>query len=191
MRLRLTWTLALALVVYTCFTVQQAAAHTTRTLRSAHWSSVSAFGQAILIQRMRHRVWQWQRVMGVQLTPGDGNPYRVSPQSRLRLLERWHTRFLTTYRSFLNPPHKQEWQCIQQHETAPPFPGWRTDSGNGYYGGLQLDERFMRTYAGWLFHTKGTADHWTPVEQMWAAERALPTRGWHPWPRTAHDCKLI
>jgi hypothetical protein len=191
MRLRLTCTLALALAVYTLFAVQHAAAHTSRVLRSAQWESMSAFGQAVLVQRFRRNVWQWQHVMGVRLTPGDGNPYRTTPQRRLQLIERWHDRLLSTYQAFLDPPHKQQWQCIQSYETAPPFPGWRTNSGNRYYGGLQMDIDFMRAYGKWLLHRKGTADNWTPLEQMWTAEHALPTRGYHPWPLTAHDCGLI
>ena len=36
---------------------------------------------------------------------------------------------------------------------------------------------FQATYGGDLLRAKGTADHWTPLEQMWVAERAYRTRG--------------
>ena len=33
------------------------------------------------------------------------------------------------------------------------------------------------------------ADHWTPIEQMWVAERAYRSgRGFYPWPNTARYC---
>ena len=46
------------------------------------------------------------------------------------------------------------------------------NTGNGYFGGLQFDIGFQLTYGGWLYRAKGTAEHWTPLEQMWTAERA-------------------
>ena len=39
--------------------------------------------------------------------------------------------------------------------------------------------------------TKGTADHWSPLEQIWTAERAVHTSGFWPWPNTARICGLI
>ena len=49
-----------------------------------------------------------------------------------------------------------------------------------------------RTYGGDLLRRKGTADKWTPVEQMWVAERAYRAgRGFYPWPNTARYCGLI
>jgi hypothetical protein len=43
-----------------------------------------------------------------------------------------------------------------------------------------------------LLRRKGTADHWTPLEQIWVAEHAYRSgRGFYPWPNTARDCGLI
>jgi len=83
------------------------------------------------------------------------------------------------------PPHYSAWLCIHSHEGS-----W-TDSGAPYWGGLQMDWGFMRAYGGRLLRLKGTADHWTPLEQMWVAERAWRTRGFYPWPNTARMCGLI
>jgi hypothetical protein len=70
--------------------------------------------------------------------------------------------------------------------------GWRTQTGNGYYGGLQMDLSFQRLYGGHLLRRKGTADKWTRLEQMWVAERALRSgRGFFPWPNTARACGLL
>lgn len=84
------------------------------------------------------------------------------------------------------PPHYNEWMCIHKGEGS-----W-TDPNAPYYGGLQMDMSFMRTYGWHLLQTKGTADNWTPLEQMWVAERAWASgRGFYPWPNTARWCGLI
>ena len=55
-----------------------------------------------------------------------------------------------------------------------------------------MDLSFQRTYGRYLLARKGTANHWTPLEQMWVAERALRAgRGFYPWPNTARYCGLI
>lgn len=84
-----------------------------------------------------------------------------------------------------NPPHKSDWLCIHGGEGS-----WQ-DPNAPYWGGLQMNRAFMQRYGGWLYQTKGTADHWTPLEQMWVAEKALPSRGFWPWPNTAAACGLL
>ena len=54
-----------------------------------------------------------------------------------------------------------------------------------------MDLGFQQIYARNLLRTKGTADHWTPLEQIWTAEKAVRSRGFYPWPNTARDCGLI
>jgi len=54
-----------------------------------------------------------------------------------------------------------------------------------------MDYGFQAAYGGWLLRTKGTADHWTPLEQIWTAEKAVQSRGFYPWPNTARSCGLI
>lgn len=83
-------------------------------------------------------------------------------------------------------PHYYSWLCIHRYEGS-----W-TDPNAPYYGGLQMDWNFMRTYGSWLLSHKGTADHWTPFEQMLVAERAHRSgRGFGPWPNTARYCHLL
>ncbi len=75
---------------------------------------------------------------------------------------------------------------------AQPAAGLATRTGNGYYGGLQMDIEFQRMYGADLLRRKGTADRWTPIEQIWVAERAYRSgRGFYPWPNTARSCGLI
>ncbi len=77
------------------------------------------------------------------------------------------------------------WMCIHRHE------GPWNDPNGPYYGGLQMDLQFQRAYGAYLLRTKGTADNWTPVEQVAVAERAYKERGFSPWPSTARACGLL
>lgn len=73
--------------------------------------------------------------------------------------------------------------CIHRYEGS-----W-TDGGGPYYGGLQMDEDFMRSY-GWNYGLTGTADTWSPATQISVAIRAYSSgRGFSPWP-TASLCGL-
>lgn len=81
--------------------------------------------------------------------------------------------------------------CIHRYEGS-----W-TDAGAPYYGGLQMDIGFQRTYGTWLLKNRGTADHWTPHQQLHIAYRAYKGwegfrgRGFYPWPNTARKCGLL
>jgi hypothetical protein len=135
-----------------------------------------------LIQRHRGATWHWQRVMGVRLTRELKNP----PMDPKRRVDAWHRVATRTWRQAQNPPHKQAWLCIHRFEGA-----W-DDPNPPYYGGLQMDLSFQQRYAAALLRRKGTADHWSPLEQMWAAERAHRAgRGFYAWPNTARSCGLI
>lgn len=89
------------------------------------------------------------------------------------------------------PPHYSSWLCIHNNEGS-----W-TDSGDPYWGGLQMDRGFMATYSAMFarhFHYRlhGFANSWTPIQQMWVAEMAFSSgRGFYPWPNTARLCHLI
>jgi hypothetical protein len=135
-----------------------------------------------LIDRHRQDAWRWERVMGRPLTRSLPNP---PADPRLRA-EAWRKLAVGLRRRAVNVPHKSAWLCIHR------FEGSWSDPSPPYYGGLQMDVQFQRTYAPGLFRMKGTADHWTPLEQMWAAERAHRSgRGFYPWPNTARYCGLI
>ena len=84
--------------------------------------------------------------------------------------------------------YRAEFLCIGSHES---HLRWDISTGNGYYGGLQMDRGFQRTYGPEIYATKGTADHWTADEQMAVASRAVATRGFTPWPNTARMCGLL
>jgi hypothetical protein len=143
------------------------------------------------IDRWRQRTWYWQRVMGKRLYP-TAYLDRASRSLTYRqwVLELWKGRALKAKRRALRPPHLKRWLCVFRHERHP-AQGWRTQTGNGYYGGLQMDLTFQRNYGKWLLRAKGRAHRWTPIEQIWAAERGRRVQGWHAWPNSARMCGLI
>lgn len=85
--------------------------------------------------------------------------------------------------------HAAMWECIHSLEGA-----WTANTGNGYYGGLQMGMGFMEAYAPDLLAEKGTADHWTPDEQVAVAEAAWATNGYYlgwlysQWPISGPAC---
>lgn len=77
--------------------------------------------------------------------------------------------------------------CIHRYEA-----GWDARTGNGYYGGLQMDRPFMRRYGGDFLRRYGTADNWPVWAQVEAGVRAYRSgRGFWPWPNTARLCGLL
>jgi hypothetical protein len=140
------------------------------------------------IATYRTATWHWQDVMGVPHSPFAASAVR-SPDLAYRrwVLQLWRQRAARTKLRAEHVPHATAWQCIHRYEGS-----WGSHTGNGYYGGLQMDITFMRHYGSKLLHRKGTADRWSPLEQMWVAERALKSgRGFYPWPHTARACGLI
>lgn len=80
-----------------------------------------------------------------------------------------------------------DWACIHSHEGA-----WNANTGNGYYGGLQMDLTFQSQYGGEFVRLWGTADNWPVWAQITAANRAKNGgRGYGPWPNTARMCGLL
>lgn len=133
------------------------------------------------IHHYRDTTWHYQSLMGVKLTP-----FSVSGGSYAVLRTRWHEHALVAQRRFSTPPHLRDWLCIHHYEGS-----W-TDPNAPYYGGLQMNIGFQSHYGAALLRAKGTADHWTPLEQMWVAEKAYRDgRGFYPWPNTARYCGLI
>jgi Transglycosylase-like domain len=138
------------------------------------------------ISRFQRETWHWQRLMGARLTPASGRALAaLDPTALQRAAEQWRQRLAAVHKTAEHPPHLSQFLCIHHYEGS-----W-TDTGAPFYGGLQMDIGFQQHYGGWLYARKGTADHWSPLEQIWVAEKALKTRGFWPWPNTARDCGLL
>jgi hypothetical protein len=135
----------------------------------------------VRVRRLQRTVWFWQSVMGM--------PRRASvraPLHTVRALRYWRRQVRHVTRLAARPPHKRGWLCIHRFEG-----GWG-DNGDPYWGGLQMDRGFMSTYAPRVLLRRGWANRWTPLQQMWVAERAHRSgRGYWPWPNTARVCGLI
>jgi hypothetical protein len=139
------------------------------------------------IREHRATTWHWQRVLGKRRSWAGFAERRTNDVARLIGLRKvWQSRATRLKARSKRPPHKAAWRCIHRYEGA-----W-DDPDAPYYGGLQMDLSFQKAYGRYLLRLKGTADNWSPREQMWTAERALRAgRGFYPWPTTARICGLI
>jgi hypothetical protein len=135
------------------------------------------------IRRFRADTRHWLTVMHGRPPATVSRSLAAHSLTRLRQVERrWRHRAHRTWVRATHPPYYQSWLCIHRYEGS-----W-ADSGAPYWGGLQMDLGFQQTYGSWLLSHKGTADHWSALEQIWVAVRASHTRGFSPWPNTARDC---
>jgi hypothetical protein len=134
----------------------------------------------VLVRRLRLTVWRWQAVMGVR------RAYSAAPLHTPRALRYWRRQARHVTRMAAHPPHRLGWLCIHR------FEGSWGDGADPYWGGLQMDRSFMRAYAPRFLLHRGWANRWSPLEQMWVAERAHRNgRGYTPWPHTARYCGLL
>jgi hypothetical protein len=133
-----------------------------------------------LIRRYRNNAWRWQALMGKPRAR-----HAVWPNTT-HTMRTWRRTARRAYIAYVHPPHKSAWLCIHRFEGS-----WR-DSGDPYWGGLQMDRSFMSGYAPHHLLRRGWADRWSPLEQMWVAERAYRSgRGFYAWPNAARTCGLI
>jgi hypothetical protein len=110
----------------------------------------------------------------------ERNRLRASAK-RLRTIVRYEIQVKGTH------PLERAFLCIKSFEGA-----WRSNTGNGYYGGMQMDMSFQRSYGPEFLRAWGTADNWPISVQLAVAMRAyLSGRGFYPWPNTARFCGLI
>lgn len=79
------------------------------------------------------------------------------------------------------PAHYQGWLCIHRQEGA-----WNSDTGNGFYGGLQMTWKWMKLVVN--------AALLSPLDQMKAAETGYRNSGYShawlagQWPNTYPPC---
>ena len=157
---------------------------TKSTAATANEQAIAWLGSQI--RTYQRATWHWQHVMGLPASPTTGeSPAELGVAGSKLALRRWQRLARAARRRAQHPPHLSAFMCIHRYEGS-----W-TDGGGPYYGGLQMNLGFQGTYGGWLLRMKGTADHWTPLEQIWVAEKALRSRGFWPWPNTARSCGLI
>ena len=104
-----------------------------------------------LIQEVHHR----QLVMDIARTPVSGTfRHSQSPSYKFWVLRHWKKQLKVTLRQFHNPPRLSQWLCIHRGEGS-----WSANTGNSYYGGLQMDMSFQSSYGRHLLSEKGTANN--------------------------------
>lgn len=69
------------------------------------------------------------------------------------------------------------WDRIAQCESGG---NWRTNTGNGYYGGLQFSASTWRAYGGGAY--AATADKASKAQQIAVATKVQRAQGWGAWP---------
>jgi hypothetical protein len=150
---------------------QQAGTHS-----AAYWNAKAAKAQATTAH--------WLAVIHGKPAhlPANSSHSTSSASDAQKNARMWQQRAAAARRTAKHPPHLSAWYCIHRHE------GPWTDPNAPYWGGLQMDMNFQSAYGKWLLKHKGTADHWTPLEQIWAGVRAWRTRGFEPWSSSAHAC---
>lgn len=148
------------------------------------------------VEWQRQATWYWQDIALVKRTPTGYAERKTSSRAYLKwTLRKWKERKSAAITHAANPPHLREWLCIYGYENG--GYGWTANTGNGYYGGLQMDLDFQRAYGWNALQRWGTANNWHPLTQMWVASRAhrgyngIAARGFYPWPNTARYCGLI
>ncbi len=80
---------------------------------------------------------------------------------------------------YYTSPRQNMWDRVNDRECRDT---WNCNTGNGYYGGLQMDRDFQQTYNPHAFILWGTADKWPKPAQLKAADLAYVSRGLRPWP---------
>jgi hypothetical protein len=148
----------------------------------SRWELRTAAAWRRQIVRFRTDTRKWLTVIYGRPPAISHTPATRSLPQLHQLVRRWRQRAHRAWWQAKHPPYLQAWMCIHHYEGS-----W-ADSASPYWGGLQMDLSFQQTYGGWLLRHKGTADHWSPLEQIWVAVRASHSRGFSPWPNTARDC---
>lgn len=73
-----------------------------------------------------------------------------------------------------NAASTSTWDALAQCESSG---NWSTNTGNGYYGGLQFSQSTWSAFGG-----SGSASTASREQQIAVAERVLAAQGWNAWP---------
>lgn len=153
-------------------------------------------GHVAGVKFYRSVTWNRQDQLGTTRTRSDFYPRRIqSCRYTVWVAHLWVKRAKSSKRALeemLKAQRAQgaltnDWACIHRYEGA-----WNANTGNGYFGGLQMDLAFQGLYGAEFLKRWGTADRWPIWAQVTAANRAKRSgRGYGPWPNTARACGLL
>jgi hypothetical protein len=153
------------------------------------------------VRYYRGRTWHWQDRRGVPRTVSYFKE-RYSPCNFVKWSAKlWRHRAHVHWTMYVREEKARKskaaavvgaFLCIHSYEGP-----WNANTGNGYYGGLQMDLTFQRNYGSEFLRQYGTADQWPPGIQLLVASRArdgyngIPGRAYQPWPNTARMCGVL
>ena len=80
------------------------------------------------------------------------------------------------------PASATDWDAIAKCESGG---NWSTNTGNGFYGGLQFTHSTWRAHGG-----TGMAHQASRAQQIAVAERVLANQGWKAWPSCSRKLGL-
>ncbi|MEU5689724.1 LysM peptidoglycan-binding domain-containing protein [Streptomyces venezuelae] len=80
---------------------------------------------------------------------------------------------------------KGPWHCLAECESNG---RWQTNTGNGFYGGLQFWQPTWEEHGGLKYAPR--ADLATREEQIKVAEKVLRTQGWKAWPACSKAVRI-
>jgi len=81
--------------------------------------------------------------------------------------------------------HARVWDDLALCESSG---DWSTNTGNGYFGGLQFAQPTWVAYGGLSYASR--ADAATPEQQIAVAEKVLRDDGWAAWPDCSRKLRL-
>ncbi|MFF1378105.1 transglycosylase family protein [Streptomyces sp. NPDC058308] len=80
---------------------------------------------------------------------------------------------------------KGPWHCLAECESNG---RWDTNTGNGFYGGLQFYQPTWEEHGGLKYAPR--ADLATREEQIKVAEKVLEAQGWNAWPACSKKLRI-
>ena len=155
-------------------------------------ASSTRIAQIEEIDALRTETWRWQSLMRKPRTPTAFTERRTSDASYLRWVRNLWQR---APRAPSARPSTRRTAPSGSASTATSATRARAGArapATATTAACRWTSTSSATYGRELLRRKGTANKWTPVEQMWVAERAYRSgRGFYPWPNTARYCGLI
>jgi resuscitation-promoting factor RpfA len=85
----------------------------------------------------------------------------------------------------MSPESNATWDRLAQCESTQ---NWDTNTGNGYYGGVQFDQTTWKRYGGTEYAPR--ADQASRAEQIAIAKKVQDQQGWNAWPSCSEKLGL-
>ena len=138
---------------------------------SSRAEPLEGLAATLTIERLERELRHWKQ--------------RYAERGRVIRAQRRLARRLIRSRPIGNHWLERAFLCVKAGEG-----GWASATGNGFYGGLQMDRSFQRTYGREFVRQWGWANKWPAAVQITVGIRGWLQRGFQPWPNTARDCGL-